>query len=360
MSKKYLLSAIFAVGALSVTTSAGDMQVLNEEDLDEVSAQGLQTISNDTRDFGGQINQENNLDSVQMNDSAQQNAKGADLVEAATSSLNLGINILWSDSEPSEPEDAVKRPEDGTFPVVVEGPNAPMAFGHQYEQKNKQYAYNHVNTANGSYSASATNENKESQDIYNNVHKGDDEQGNIVSSSVAGQDNNNSVQLNDFAQQNAEGLSIANIAKVALNSGFNVMWISGATTDSNIMQKNDQLAGNHNNYAEATGESGTALAMNHNKQRQWIENCYCANINGQNNNQNSVQVNDYAQQNVRGWHVLNAATSAVNMGTNIAVMKGDVSGSTLTQMNIQSSYNFSNTAVGTDATATNMEVEFPD
>ena len=218
-------------------------------------------------------------------------------------------------------------------------------------QTNTQTASNFENVASASMTAEAGNAEPWMEDsvpgqYVHNVH-----------ATINGQDNNNnSTQLNDNAQQNAEGLSIANVAKVALNSGFNVTWIAGDTSDSSITQTNTQTAGNHNNYVSADAEEGVALAWNMNKQSQTIENCYCADVNDQNNNQNSVQLNDNAQQNIRGWHVLNGASSAVNMATNIIATQGTMSGSVIQQINTQTATNFSNMATGSEATATNTDM----
>ena len=271
------------------------------------------------------VDNSNNNNSVQLNDSAQQNAKALEITNMAVSSANTGFNIA-------------------IFSNVTDS---------TITQTNDQTASNFENKAYGNTSATAVNgEFSENPGQYiRTVHAriGDeDNDGNIID----GQDNNNnSVQLNDNAQENAQGLSIANIAKVALNSAFNVIWVENSTSNATITQSNTQVAGNHNNLADG----GVALAMNNTKQNQLIENCYCADILDQNNNQNSVQVNDNAQANLRGWHVLNGATSAVNMATNLMATKGEVSGTVLIQTNTQTAVNFSNTAIGTDATAGNIK-----
>jgi len=287
----------------------------------ENSGKQSQNVTNaDIPDYTDQpvINgQNNNNNSVQLNGYAQDSARGLEITNSAVSAVNTGINI-------------------GVFHVVSSS---------TIRQKNKQAASNFENTADaypGGSRATAQNAEPDNGGQYiDTVHSIIEDQDN----------NNNSVQLNDYAQQNAQGLSIANVAKVALNSGINALWLEGTVSGSEIKQKNDQTAGNHNNFATS---SGTSLAMNVNKQRQLIENCYCADINGQNNNQNSVQVNGSAQANLKGWHVLNGATSAVNMGTNIMVMKAAVSGTAVRQVNVQRATNFSNTASGHNATAGNV------
>jgi len=346
MSKRFLLSAIFAAGALSTGAIAGDMQVLNEEELEDVSAQGLQTIENDTRDFGGAMNQNNNLDSVQMNDNAQQNAKGADLVAAATSSVNVGINILWSDARPSEPDDAVRR--DGNFPVVVEGPNEPQDFGQQYDQTNDQVAVSHRNRANATDEAYAYNEDKETQYVYNNVLTG-----NSGSSSVEGQDNNNnSVQLNDYAQQNVAGLEVENSAQSASNTGLNIL-ATGTISLTSGNQENDQIAMNMDNRAEG-GSYAYAGNYENSESTQSIDNVIgetgqddnpSINVSGQDNNNNSVQLNGYAQENASGLTISNNANSAKNTGINLHASSGLIEDTAVSQTNDQRAHNHRNMAL---------------
>jgi len=362
--RKLLLSAVFAAGIMGTSAVAGDMQVLNEDDLEEVSAQGFQTIDNDTRDFGGQMNQENNLDSVQMNDNAQQNAKGADLVASATSSINLAINLLWSDGSPSEPEDAVVR--DGSFPVVVEGPNGPQAFGQSYAQSNDQVALNHRNRSTATDDAEAYNTDKETQDIYNNVQKVIDDDGNVITdpnlgeavSSVEGQDNNNnSVQLNDNAQQNVAGLDVENSAQSASNVGINIV-ATGDLTLTAGDQSNKQRAFNMSNKAEGYD---TAEAYNSESEdnafTQRVTNevgetgafaqngTPVINVSDQDNNNNSVQLNNNAQENASGLTVNNNANSAKNFGVNIHASSGLIQNSEVSQSNDQEAHNHRNVAI---------------
>ncbi len=358
MSKKFLLSAIFSAGALSAGAIAGDMQVLNEEELEDVSAQGLQMIENDTRDFGGAINQNNNLDSVQMNDNAQQNAKAADLIAAATSAVNAAINLMWSDSDPSEPDDAVSR--DTVFPVVVEAPNGPQAFGQSYEQTNDQSAFNHKNRANGSTLAIAANAGKESQYIYNNIQRYEttDEDGNPVyeGSSVENQDNNNnSVQLNDNAQQNAAGLMVENSAQSASNTGLNI-FASGDVSLTAGSQTNTQAALNMDNRAESNGNafagngelSATQIVDNDLGDPGSLANEPEIYVVNQDNNNNSVQLNDNAQQNASGLTISNNANTAKNTGINLHASSGMIDGSAVSQTNEQTAQSHRNVAIVND------------
>ncbi|WP_457642472.1 hypothetical protein [Persephonella sp.] len=163
--------------------------------------------------------------------------------------------------------------------------------------------------------------------------------------------NNNSVQLNDNAQTGVKGIIVSNIANTAANIAVNMMSV-GDITDSSVAQNNEQLAENHVNAASG---SFYAYAGNLNKQKQYIYNCNCTAVDGeQNNNMNSVQLNDNAQAGMEALVLLNAANSAANVGINV-LNAGTVSGSTITQTNNATAVNYSNTATGANATATNAE-----
>jgi len=87
--------------------------------------------------------------------------------------------------------------------------------------------------------------------------------------------NNNSVQLNGNAQMEFSALSAINMAQSAVNSGINILFVDGAVDGSTIVQSNEQYASNHNNFANA---DALAIAINLNKQRQIIDNCFCSDL----------------------------------------------------------------------------------
>ncbi len=383
MKRKLLLSAIFAAGAVGAPAVAGDMQVLNEEELEEVSAQGFQQVVNDTRDWGGSGNQNNNLDSVQMNSTAQLNARAADLVAAATSSVNAAINILWSDATPPDPETVEPVTATGELvpPVVLPGPGNPQPYGESYDQENDQTAKNHMNTADGSESAEAFNSDKETQDIMNNIYgtwTTDSSTGSSVfnGSTVAGQDNNNnSVQLNDSAQQNVTGIFVENSAQSASNSGLNVF--AGSVAYISGTQENEQEAYNMDNSAYSEGNA-SAYNGEGASATQTVNNSSPTDDNGpvtaeiyvvdQDNNNNSVQLNDSAQQNATAITLNNNANSAKNFGLNLHASLGALSNATdddgniiaspeLSQENDQEAYNHNNEADGDVASAKNYNKE---
>ena len=344
MSKKLLLSAIFSAGALGLTANAGEMQVLNEEDLDDVSAQGLQVIENDNRNFRDLNGQQNNLDSVQMNGNAQRAVQIAGLVNAAKTSINTAINLLKdgpvSDQPPKDDDD-----DDGT-----------KAYSRSFSQANIQLAMNHMNTSNDDDAeeeiALALNINKETQVVIN--------RGNIVDQD----NNNNSVQLNDNAQRGASGgkddndeatsaLFIANAAISSVNNAISV-FVAGDVSGTEGGQLNKQSALNMGNYAEAqAGEAPVAVAGNgETGPTQLIWNEYGEEtddgidpytITDQDNNNNSVQLNDNAQRGAIALQMYNVANSAYNTAFN-AISVGDVSESSIGQTNEQGAENHVNIA----------------
>ncbi|WP_457625878.1 hypothetical protein [Persephonella sp.] len=271
--------------------------------------------------------QDNNNNSVQLNDNAQREVNSLVLSNYALAAVNTGLNVM----------------------------NAGNITGSSIDQLNEQTASNFKNTANG---ATAIAGNAEWTDSY--FYKtGEHEVGQMIENIHAvipadkeQNNNNNSVQINDFAQVEASTLITANIANSAANIAFNLM-NTGDITDSTVTQTNNQLAENHVNYADA---SDFAVAANINKQKQYIYNCNCSSIEGeQNNNMNSVQINDNGQAGINTYLLVNAAGSAVNAGVNM-LSAGTVSGSSVTQINNATAVNFSNTASGETAIAGNGDI----
>ncbi|RLJ70096.1 hypothetical protein BCF55_0360 [Hydrogenivirga caldilitoris] len=327
MSKKFLLSAVFSAGVLSAGALAGDMQVLNEEELEDVSAQGLQVIENDNRQFAEINGQNNNLDSVQLNDNAQLEAQAGGIINVAKTALNAAVNLL------------ADGPEPGPKPPPQNGDT--KYFNYYFSQTNVQVAMNHVNTANNADAeeelAIAGNLNKETQSIDNN--------GNIREQD----NNNNSVQLNDSAQSGASGLMIENAAISAVNTGMNI-FVAGDVDSTEGHQTNTQVAKNMGNYAEAqAGDQPIAVAGNaelgvtQNINNQYQSEGEPNNIYDQDNNNNSVQLNDSAQSGASAVSMLNVANSAYNSGLNVMAM-ANLSNSLMTQNNSQTAESHVNVA----------------
>jgi len=285
---------------------------LSDTEMDRVSAQGIQTIVNQSILLVN--DQNNNLDSVQLNDFAQESSTVEGLVNSAVSAVNASANLLYGDETTSS----------------------------AVTQENTNTAQNHVNDSfavdNDAY---AQNINKQTQYVNNDF------------AFIGFQDNNNnSVQLNDDAQRNSEGVSIINSAFSADNFGLNI-YSSGSEPirGGTVTQTNTQNAYNMNNTAEADN-LGTAYAQNYEEGQvtQQIINGFGSFIVSQNNNDNSVQVNDQAQQNAVVDSLVNTAKSATNTGANLATV-GDLTGTDVYQTNTARAENHVNDAFSFDGDA---------
>src|SRR3990170_3824175 len=267
--------------------------------------------------------QDNNNNSVQVNDQAQQNAVVDSLVNTAKSAVNIGANLA-------------------TVGDVT---------GTDIYQTNTAVAENHVNDAFASDgNAYAENLNKETQHVFNGTSP------DTVAASIEDQENNNnSVQLNDYAQQNASAVLVENSAGSAVNAGLNVLNAGDITNSQNtISQTNDQTAENYNNYADGGTDAHARNWETATFPGQFISNDLAV-IGDQDNNNNSVQLNDYAQQNVTADKVVNSANSAVNVGQNLLNWEttgGDITNSVVTQTNTQEAKNHYNDAFAFDGAAT--------
>src|SRR3990170_3997297 len=284
---------------------------LSDIELDRVSAQGIQTIRNES--LNPVNDQNNNLDSVQLNDFAQESSTVEGLVNSAVSAVNASANLLYGDETTSS----------------------------AVTQENTNTAENHVNDAfavdNDAY---AQNINKQTQAVTNSQGSSIDDQEN----------NNNSVQLNDDAQRFSEGVSLINSAFSAVNFGLNVYSSdSESITGGSVTQTNTQNAFNMNNTADGFED---AYAQNFEQSifTQQISNAQSSIVTYQDNNNNSVQVNDQAQQNAVVDSLVNTAKSAVNIGANLATV-GDVTGTDVSQTNTATAENHVNRAFSSDGNA---------
>ncbi|OPY70900.1 MAG: hypothetical protein A4E57_00215 [Syntrophorhabdaceae bacterium PtaU1.Bin034] len=238
--------------------------------------------------------QDNNNGSVQVNYS-QDEPKGLTLSNVANSAVNIGQNII-------------------TIGDLV---GLDVA-----EQKNEQRATAYTNST---------------QDISNL----------ILSLSLAQDNNNASVQLNG-SQNEAKGLSILNSAGSAVNVGQNFAGIFNAAGITLIKQVNEQKAfTGTETLVNGNGNSGLFLQPNQNSilvapsvAEQNIESLVAV---LQDNNNGSVQLND-SQNSVEALSLVNAAISAVNVGQNIASVKGLLPlGTIVEQKNVQLAVNNSYT-----------------
>jgi hypothetical protein len=118
---------------------------------------------------------------------------------------------------------------------------------------------------------------------------------------VAQNNNNASVQLND-SQNLASGMSLSNVSNSAANVGQNVADMSSIIGLNAALQSNTQWAEIYSGPTQDVTNVGLFLAG--------------VSI-GQNNNNSSVQLSG-SQNDASGMSILNASTSAVNVGQNIA------------------------------------------
>ncbi len=331
--KKKLLAA--AILAVSVSSAVAAPQVLSEEELGDVSAQGIQVITNPT-DISAQ---QNNNDSVQLNGISQQGAAGMQVVNNTNTAENVHSNLINLDSSSS---------------MTMSQLNDQYAENHEIAE---QYVYNYSsvddqnnnnasvqinddaqtgitagivsnvsgsakniaqNIANITNSSSigltqtnnqvALNEGSDYQEIYNG------------SVSTLQDNNNNSVQLNDNAQSGSNTMVLDNTASSAQNVAQNIIGVDGLI-DSTLTQSNAQYAENVKDADQLIINDGdTAL---------------------QNNNNASVQVNDNAQTASSGMVIKNTADSAQNIAQNI------IDAQNMDGLNIMSQSNYQTAINGT-------------
>ncbi len=378
--RNLLLSALLAVSIGALPALSSDTEVLSDEELEDVSAQGLQTVRNGNQIFsiansnhlkGSVQDQDNNLDSVQMRNNAQESAVIQGLSNSAQSSLNTNANFLDTN----------------------EG-----SFSTNFSQSNDQEANNHSNEAYGNLDQSslsfalASNINKQRQYIENSYQA--HERGTVVSVVFMQNNNNNSVQMRDYAQENIQGIMIFNASTSAGNAGFNMVTVNSYATIGN--QNNTQVANNFNNFAQADPGAlgGNAAAVNaevmdntpigniqnwtdpedtaqvEGNPTQYIKNVYGYNANpqrpyqysyidDQNNNNNSVQSKDDAQRYAKAEYQANISKSASNFGINQVVSTDSLTDTELYQTNTQNASNHQNDAeaFGGNALAANVNKE---
>ncbi|MDQ7055928.1 MAG: hypothetical protein Q9M89_05435 [Persephonella sp.] len=141
--------------AVAVSTpSIAQPQAVSDDALEEVSGQGLQVIENHNGTFSGHgplNSQNNNLDSVQMNDNAMVSSSTQYGGVFANSAVNTTANYLY----------------DAVSPPPPPPPDRNKVYSNSFTQKNIATAENHRNSADNAgeeeYIAIAVNLNKETQ-----------------------------------------------------------------------------------------------------------------------------------------------------------------------------------------------------
>lgn len=220
--------------------------------------------------------QDNNNGSVQVNNDAQNKASALVLSSAALSAINVGQNIASAGN---------------------------LAFGNLFVQKNYQTAKNRVY--------------HEKQAIENG--------GIFLAVDAFRSSNNGSVWISDAQQGgwHAGVMALTNTANSAANTGQNIAAGADATFAGIASQKNRQRA------------------YNDTKALQYVDNgfSFLSVSVSENNNNGSVRVTDGAQQWLSGVAVVNAASSAVNVGQNIASLSSFVNLNVARQLNHQTADN---------------------
>jgi len=187
MKKHLLLSALLA-GVLAVPSFSGE--VLSEEELEEVAAQGVQTIYNDD---DVDARQDNNNGSLQMTDEAQQDIENVVVDNAAQSAANSSVNLL------------------GNMDTV--GDITAQQGAEQTADNDVDYTAQYV-------------DNDEDVDARQN-------------------NNNASVQIVDEAQEFAEAVAAINSAQSATNLSLNALGNISSTGAINAVQYAEQTAVNN-------------------------------------------------------------------------------------------------------------------
>lgn len=304
--------AAAALFAVSVSTAMAAPQVLSEDELGSVSAQGIQVISNPTSISA----QQNNNDSVQLNGVSQQGAGGMQIVNNVNSAENIHTNLInlsgssamsmsqlndqtaLNDYEVSSQSitnlaDASNQNNNNASVQINDnsqtGVNAGIVSNVSRSAKNiGQNIGNITNSTNIGLSQTntqvATNSGSDYQEIYNG------------GPSTLQNNNNGSVQLNNNAQSGSNTMVLDNTASSAQNVAQNIMSVDGLI-NSSLSQTNTQIASNLKDIDQTiTNDSTTSL---------------------QNNNNASVQLNDNTQTNSAGMIIKNTANSAQNVAQNI-------------------------------------------
>jgi hypothetical protein len=252
-----MISGLLAAMVSSIAVMA-EINPLSEAELEGVSARGVQIAVQ----LPGAAEQNINNDSVQANDVAEEGASGMAITNSASSGVNVGQNMA------------------GEAAVISA----------DITQTNTQTATNSETSLQAALQLDID---------FDSIVSGDRQ--NI---------NNGSTQINDDAQSFATGMAITNAASSAVNVGQNIA-SSVSLGDSTIRQVNDQQnAGNSNLNAQG------GVQVNADTTSGGL--FFTLNADRQNINNGSTQLNDNAQTGASGMAITNAASSAANVGQNIA------------------------------------------
>ncbi|MDQ7037806.1 MAG: hypothetical protein Q9N26_01210 [Aquificota bacterium] len=321
MRKHLLLTAVFGVGVLSLPASA--LEEISEEDLQEVTAKGVQVIINN--DDPDEV-QNNNNDSVQLNDQAQKDILAFSVMNISNSAANQSANLALADGTAEDVDihqdtfQVADNYVDLSLQVVFndDDPDAIQNNNNASVQIRGDAQQNAVSFHNLNAANSAVNQAAQAAAVFDtgeDVRVDQDTVQIAINDTAAGQavvndgpsadladapqnNNNTSVQINDEGQQNVVAFTLANIAGAAVNQASNLTLVSNTGEDVDVDQAVTQFASNFIVSGQLT-----------------VDN---EDIDGiQNNNNASVQLNANAQQNAVMFQGMNASSSAANQAANL-------------------------------------------
>ena len=283
--------------------------------------------------------QKNNSAAVQANDNAQNGANGLAITNTAYSAENIGQNIMDAKDVTGNIKISQKNTQNayngggkyeyqyvGTAKKAVNAKNnnaAVQVNGAQNDISGMAFT-NNANSALNIGQNIASIENAGNLNFIDQtneqkaVNKYTAPQKIVNGSADNGQNNNGAVQVNN-AQKNLASLASHNNADSAVNSGVNVLDVSGKPTTASVLtQSNVQSAENCGTHNQDVVNNG--------------------NIEKQANNNGKVQLID-AQTGTSSLILGNTAGSAVNYGLNIANIQTATNWS-ITQTAVQTANNF--------------------
>ncbi len=329
--KRIMISALVAM-VVSSAAVAG-VSSLSEDELGDVSAQGIQNIYN-----GGTTNEQlNNNEALELRGDSQKNAQGMEVVNSSSSAINANQNVANLVNGSGELNQK-------SCQVAKNGKNAVQTTtnkGPLHKQVNDNGAVNLSDGAQSEASAavmvnaakSGINEgqnvltvDKSKNLVLRQKNSQQASNTNALVQHISSEDtvneqsnNNAAIQLNGDAQSKASALSIDNSASSAKNVGQNILYTTD-TENPKLWQENVQQATHSKTMLEQTVQNGE-------------------NTLEQQNNSASVQANDNAQNEANGLAITNTSYSAENIGQNIMQAK-DVTGDIkISQANTQNAFN---------------------
>lgn len=331
-NRRSLLAAALLAATVSVPALAGQ-EVLSDEELGKVSAQGIQVVNNPTNIS----NQQNNNDSVQANGNSQSGASGMQVTNMVNSATNIQTNTATIDTSTGiisgQANDQYAENHEYSSQTITNGANASAQNNNNASVQMNDSSQVGVaagvvsNTAGsavniGQNIAAITNSSAIGLSQSNSqlsTNEGYDEQYITNMGNNTTQNNNNSsVQLNAQSQSSSSTLVMSNTAGSALNIAQNAIFVDGLL-NTNLSQYNLQIALNDKvPYQEIYNNANTSM---------------------QNNNNGSVQANDNSQRNSSSLAMSNTANAAKNIGQNIIDASNMNGVNTITQSNEQYAYN---------------------